>query len=200
MTSLIDRDPDAATLARIFTEGRTHNKWRKEAVSDTTLRTLYDLVKMGPTSANCSPARFVFVRTPEGRERLRPALSKGNLEKTLSAPVTVLIAQDMEFYEHLPRLFPHADAKSWFAGNPAKIEETAFRNATLQGGYLILAARALGLDAGPMSGFDADAVNAAFFAGRSFRVNFLVNLGHGDPSGLFERSPRLTFAEACTLS
>jgi 3-hydroxypropanoate dehydrogenase len=191
---------DSAALDALFRAARTQNKWLDRPVADDTLRELYELVKMGPTSANCSPARFVFVRTPEGKEKLRPALSSGNLEKTMKAPVTVIIARDDKFYDSLPRLFPHADARSWFTSSPAMAEETAFRNSTLQGGYLILAARALGLDTGPMSGFKPDLVDAAFFAGTTYRSNFLVNLGYGDASGVLERLPRLAFEEACALA
>ena len=191
---------DAAALAALFLDARTHNGWTDEPVPDALLRQLYDLVRMGPTSANCSPARFVFVRTPEGKALLAPALSKGNLDKTMAAPVTVVAAWDTAFYEQLPRLFPHADAKNWFTGSPAMAHETAFRNASLQAGYLILAARALGLDAGPMSGFDKPKVDAAFFAGTTWTTNFLINLGHGDASRLFPRSPRLEFEEACRFA
>jgi len=191
---------ESTALDTLFTAARSHNGWTAEPVSDATLRQLYDLVKMGPTSANCSPARFVFLRTPEARQKLAPALSKGNLEKTLSAPVTVIVAWDREFYEQLPRLFPHGDARSWFTGSPAVAHETAFRNGSLQAGYLILAARALGLDSGPLSGFDKDKVDAAFFAGTTWSTNLLVNLGHGDPSKVFGRLPRLAFDEACQLA
>ncbi len=191
---------DDAALAALFTEARTHNGWTDDPVSDETLKALYDLVKMGPTSANCSPARFVFVRSAAAKEKLRPALSSGNLEKTMAAPVTVIAAIDGEFYEKLPELFPHADARSWFTTRPAVSEETAFRNATLQAGYLILAARALGLDTGAMSGFDKGKVDAAFFAGTTWKSNFLINLGHGDPSKLFGRLPRLAFDDACVLA
>lgn len=191
---------DDAALAALFTEARTHNGWTDDPVSDETLKALYDLVKMGPTSANCSPARFVFVRSAAAKEKLRPAPSSGNLEKTMAAPVTVIAAIDNEFYEKLPELFPHADARSWFTSSPAVSEETAFRNATLQAGYLILAARALGLDTGAMSGFDKGKVDAAFFAGTTWKSNFLINLGHGDPSKLFGRLPRLAFDDACVLA
>ncbi|MBP8937435.1 malonic semialdehyde reductase [Agrobacterium genomosp. 3] len=191
---------DDKALATLFTEARTHNGWTDKPVSDETLGALYDLTKMGPTSANCSPGRFVFVRSPEAKEKLRPALSSGNLEKTMAAPVTVIAAIDSEFYEKLPVLFPHADARSWFTSSPAVAEETAFRNGTLQAGYLILAARALGLDTGAMSGFDKDKVDAAFFAGTTWKSNFLINLGHGDPSKLFGRLPRLGFEDACVLA
>lgn len=191
---------DAAALDQIFREARTHNAWQKKDVPDALLRELYELLKWGPTSANASPARFVFVKSPEAKAKLKDALSPGNVEKTMSAPVTVIVAQDMAFYDRLPQLFPHADARSWFAGNDALIESTAFRNSSLQGAYLILAARALGLDAGPMSGFDAGKLDEAFFAGTTIRSNFLVNLGYGDPAGLFPRSPRLTFDEAARIA
>jgi 3-hydroxypropanoate dehydrogenase len=189
-----------AALDTLFRTARTQNKWNGQGVSDDELRALYDLLKFGPTSANSSPARFVFVRSPEGKEKLKPALSAGNLDKTMAAPVTVIVAYDPAFYDKLPVLFPHADAKSWFTSSPALAEETAFRNGTLQGGYLIVAARALGLDCGPMSGFDKAKVDEAFFAENGWKSNFLVNLGHGDPSGLFARSPRLSFEEACVLA
>lgn len=184
----------------LFTRARTFNKWQDKPVTDAQIRTLYDLVKLGPTSGNCCPARFVFVRSAEGKEKLRPALSKGNLEKTMTAPVTVIVAQDEEFYEKLPELFPHADARSWFTSSPELAHETAFRNASLQGGYLIMAARAIGLDAGAMSGFKAELVDEAFFAGTRIRSNFLVNLGYGDPSGNFNRLPRLAFEDAARFA
>jgi 3-hydroxypropanoate dehydrogenase len=157
------------------------------------------LLKWGPTSANCSPARFVFVRSGAAKEKLLACMDQGNREKTQQAPVTAIIGMDMAFYEKLPQLFPHTDARSWFVGQPAKIEATAFRNSSLQGGYFILAARAVGLDCGPMSGFDAGKLNAAFFAGTSIKVNFVCNLGYGDASKLFARSPRLSFSEACRI-
>ena len=190
---------DQTARAELFTDARTHNQWKPEPVSDETLRELYDLLKMGPTSANTSPARFVFLRTAEAKERLKPALSAGNLDKTMAAPVTVIVAYDPQFFEQLPKLFPHADARAWFAGNDALATETAFRNATLQGAYLIMAARAVGLDTGAMSGFDKAKVDEAFFASSGWKSNFLVNLGHGDGAGLFPRSPRLAFDEACIL-
>ena len=186
-------------LAQLFRDARTHNGWQNKPVDDAMLRQLTELVLLGPTSANSSPGRFVFVKTPEGKEKLRPALSAGNLEKTMAAPVTVIVGMDMAFYEHLPTLFPHADARSWFVGNERLIADTAFRNSTLQGGYLILAARALGLDTGPMSGFDQAKVDAAFFAGTTVKSNFLINLGYGDPSKLFTRSPRFSFDEAARI-
>ena len=191
---------DTAALNTLFLDARSHNGWTAEPVSDDTLDALYALLRMGPTSANCSPARFVFVRTPEGKQRLAPALSKGNLDKTMSAPVTVIAAWDTQFYDQLPTLFPHADAKSWFTGSPEAAHETAFRNGSLQAAYLILAARSLGLDAGPMSGFDQALVNQAFFAGTTWKANFLINLGHGDATKVFGRLPRLPFAEACVLA
>jgi len=192
---------DATGLDLLFREARTHNKWQDRPISDETLRELYDLVKFGPTSANSSPARFVFIRTTEGKEKLRPALSSGNTEKTMAAPVTVIVAYDPKFYEHLPKLFPHnPDAIGWFTSNDSLAATTAFRNGTLQGAYLIVAARALGLDIGAMSGFDNATVDAAFFSSNGWRSNFLVNLGYGDPSGVFNRSPRLTFEEATILA
>jgi 3-hydroxypropanoate dehydrogenase len=188
---------DDRALDQLFRSARTQNKWTDRPVPDARLRELYDLLKMAPTSANASPARFVFIRTPEGKAKLKPALSAGNLEKTMTAPVTVIVAHDLQFYEKLPVLFPHApDAKNWFTGSYSFAEQTAFRNGSLQGAYLIMAARALGLDAGPMSGFDAAKVDEAFFPGTQCRTNFLVNLGYGDPAGLFPRSPRLDFEEA----
>jgi len=183
----------------LFREARTHNAWTDEPVSDTILRAVYELAKMGPTSANCSPLRVVFVRSPEGKRRLAPALSTGNLEKTMKAPATAILAYDLEFYEKLPFLFPHDDARPWFAGKPELIQATAFRNGTLQAAYLMLAARALGLDCGPMSGFDNAKVDAEFFPESSVRSNFLCNLGHGDPKGLFPRSPRFEFDETCRI-
>ncbi|MBN8875719.1 MAG: malonic semialdehyde reductase [Rhodospirillales bacterium] len=192
---------DTAGLDLLFREARTHNKWSDRPVSDETLQELYDLLKFGPTSANSSPARFVFVRSKEGKEKLAPALSSGNMEKTMTAPVTVIVAYDPKFHEKLPKLFPHnPDAASWFTSNDALAATTAFRNGTLQGAYLIIAARALGLDTGAMSGFDNAKVDAAFFADNGWRSNFLVNLGYGDPSGVFNRSPRLDFHEAAILA
>lgn len=186
-------------LAQVFTDARTHNGWSDEPVSDTDLARIWDLAKFPPTSANTMPLRIVFVKSAAAKEKLRPALSPGNLEKTMSAPVTAIFGHDMAFYERLPELFPHADAKSWFVGNDALIEATAFRNGTLQAAYVMLAARALGFDVGPMSGFDPALVNEAFFAGTAVRANFLCNLGHGDARKLFPRSPRLAFAEACRI-
>lgn len=186
-------------IKTLFTEARTHNGWQETPVTDETLREIYDLMKWGPTSANCSPARIVFVRTPEGKEKLRPSLSSGNLAKTLAAPVTAIIAWDSEFYERLPELFPHGDARSWFTSSPALAEETAFRNSAMQAAYLIFACRALGLDTGPMSGFDRQKVDEAFFMGTTLKSNLLINIGYGDVSKLYDRLPRLSFEDACGL-
>ena len=187
------------TTEQLFDHARTQNAFTAEAVPEAQLRQLYEMMKWGPTSANCSPARIAFVTTPEAKAKLLAGMSPGNVEKTRQAPVTAVIGMDMAFYEKLPTLFPHADAKSWFVGKPAHIEATAFRNSSLQGAYFIIAARALGLDCGPMSGFDAAAIDAAFWSGTSVKTNFICNLGHGDASGLFPRSPRLSFEEACQL-
>jgi 3-hydroxypropanoate dehydrogenase len=187
------------TTEQLFDNARTHNGFTAEPVSDATLKQLYEMMKWGPTSANSSPARIVFVRTPQAKAKLLETVSAGNYDKTKQAPVTAIIATDMEFYEKLPKLFPHADARSWFVGNQAMIDATAFRNSSIQGGYFIMAARALGLDVGGMSGFDHAKLDQAFFAGTSIKSNFLVNLGHGDTSKLFGRSPRLSFEEACRI-
>lgn len=187
------------SLDRLFRTARTHNVLGGE-VTDDTLRALYDLLKWGPTSANASPARFVFVKSDEAKKRLEPALDEGNRDKTMAAPVTVIVAHDLEFAEKLPYLFPHADAKSWFAGaDDERLSTFGLRNGSLQGAYLILAARSLGLDCGPMSGFDNAKVDAEFFAGTRIRSNFLVNLGHGQSEALFPRSPRLPFDEAAQI-
>ena len=190
---------DSAALHQLFLDARTHNGWREQPVTDAELEQLFDLLKMGPTSANCSPARFLFVRTPEAKARLLPCMAAGNVEKTRAAPVTAIIGYDLEFHEKLPQLFPHTDARSWFAGKPDLIASAAFRNGSLQGGYLILAARAIGLDCGPMSGFENARVDAEFWAGTAVRTNFICNLGHGDPSKLMPRSPRFRFDEACRI-
>lgn len=190
--------PESA-FEQLFTEARTYNGWLDRDVSEATIKRLYEMLKFGPTSANSSPARFIFVRSDEAKEKLAPCLDEGNREKTLTAPYVAIIAKDMDFHEHLPKLFPHTDAKSWFAGNDEKIKETAYRNSALQGAYLIMAARALGLDCGPMSGFDHDKLKAAFFPDKNWRPNFLCNLGYGDPSTIFPRSPRLSFDEACEI-
>ena len=194
------RTLDDASLDRIFRTARTHHAWLDRPVGDATLRELWNLLRWGPTSANCSPLRVVFVKSPEAKAKLLPCMAPGNVEKTRTAPVTAILAMHMEFHESLPKLFPHTDARSWFAGNQPYIESTAFRNSSIQGGYFILAARALGLDCGPMSGFDAEKVDGAFFAGRPERVNFLCNLGYGDASTLHPRSPRFEFDEACEIA
>jgi 3-hydroxypropanoate dehydrogenase len=190
---------DDRSLDILFREAHTHSNWLDKPVSDALLQQIYDLMKWAPTSANSSPARIVFVRSEAAKQRLLPAMSPGNLEKTRTAPVTAIIAHDLEFHEKLPALFPHADARSWFAGNQSLIETTAFRNGTLQGAYLLLAARSLGLDAGPMSGFDNGKVDREFFPNSKIKSNFLVNLGYGDSSKLFPRSPRLKFEEAAQI-
>ncbi|KZC38245.1 MULTISPECIES: malonic semialdehyde reductase [Rhodanobacter] len=190
-----------ASLDQLFRNARTFNAWLPKEVSDEQLQQVFDLAKFGPTSANCSPMRVVFVKSKAAKAKLEPFLSDGNRAKTMEAPVTAIVATDYAFYEQLPKLFPHADAKSWFVGNQPLIDSTAFRNATLQGAYLLLAARAVGLDCGPMSGFDNAGVDAAFFAGTTVKSNFLISIGYGDASrNLFPRSPRLTFDEACTIA
>lgn len=190
---------DASALDQLFRTARTHNDWLPRDVSDEQLQHIYELMKFGPTSANCSPARIVFLKSAAAKERLRPALSEGNVAKTMAAPVVAIIGSDQAFYDKLPQLFPHTDARSWFAGNDEVIRVTAFRNSTLQGAYFMLAARAIGLDTGPMSGFDNAKVDAEFFAGSAIKSNFLVNLGYGDASALFPRSPRLSFDEASQI-
>jgi len=189
-----------AGLDLIFREARTHKGWQDTEVSDVLLQAVWDLAKMGPTSANCSPMRVVFVKSDAAKEKLRPALMDGNVDKTMQAPVCAIVAYDQEFYEKLPELFSQADAKSWFEGKPKFIEETAFRNGSLQGAYLIVAARSLGLDVGPMSGFDKRKVDEAFFPEGRWKSNFLCNLGYGDPSALPPRDKRLDFEEACTIA
>lgn len=197
-------------LDLLFRQARSQNGWRDQVVSDETLSALYDLVRWGPTSANGCPARIVFLRSTAAKQRLLPALSPGNVDKTLGAPVTAIIGYDANFHDQLPKLFPHnPGVRDWFAGQPELIETTALRNSSIQGGYFILAARALGLDCGPMSGFDHDKIDQEFFAtddgrpggfpGMRIKSNFLCNLGYGDPGKLFPRSPRLTFEEACLL-
>jgi 3-hydroxypropanoate dehydrogenase len=183
----------------LFENARTHNVFNSEPIPESTLHQLYDMLKWGPTSANCSPARFTFVTSQAAKEKLLAGMAPGNVDKTRAAPVTVIVGMDMEFFEKLPKLFPQADARSWFLGNQPMIDATAFRNSSLQGGYLIVAARALGLDAGPMSGFDAAKVDAAFWEGTKVKTNFIVNLGKGDVSKLFPRNPRLSFDEACKV-
>jgi len=186
-------------LDRLFCEARTPSTWLPEPVPVELLRKVYELARLGPTSANGSPARFVFLTTSGAKALLKPVLAPGNVDKTMAAPVTVIIAWDTEFHEHLPRLFPQADMRSYFVGSKALIEENAFRNSSLQAAYFILAARALGLDCGPMSGFDADKLNAAFFPEGKWKVNLLCNLGYGDPSKLHPRNPRLNFEEASVI-
>ncbi len=195
MTGIVD---DAA-LDVLFRDARTHFAWQDRPVEEVVLRTAWDLARMGPTSANSLPARIVFVASAEAKAKLKPALIPTNVDKTMAAPVTAIVAYDLAFYEKLPQLFPHTDARSWFVGRQELIEKTAFRNGSLQGAYFILAARAVGLDCGPMSGFDNAAVDAAFFAGTAIRSNFLCNLGYGDGSKLFARGPRLSFDEACRI-
>ena len=188
-----------AALDQLFRDAHTHNQFAGPFTDDD-LRSIYDLMKWGPTTANSQPARFIFVRSPAAKERLRPALSLGNLDKTMAAPVVVIVAYDLEFYEQLPKLFPHTDARSWFAGKAdAHILANAFRGGTLQGAYFLVAARALGFDCGPMSGFDNALLDAAFFPDGKWKSNFLINLGHGDPAKVRPRNPRLTFDEACRI-
>lgn len=185
---------------QLFTDARTHNGYFPEPVGDETLRALFDLLKWGPTAANSCPARFVFVRSPEAKARLLECMNPGNRAKVAEAPVTAIVGMDLAFHEKLPQLFPHTDARSWFEGQPELIASTAFRNSSLQGAYLIVAARALGLDCGPMSGFDAAKLDAEFFAGTAVKSNFVCTLGRGNPAKLFARSPRLSFDEACRIA
>jgi len=187
------------SLEQLFLQARTHNVWTSQPISEELLKEVYNLARMGPTSANSSPARFVFLTTAAAKERLIPAMSQGNVDKTRSAPAVAIIAWDVEFYEQLPHLFPFADFKSAFVGNQPLIDETAFRNSSLQAAYFILAARSLGLDCGPMSGFDPEKVNAEFFPDGKWKVNLICNLGYGDKEKLYPRAPRLEFAEACQL-
>ena len=189
----------AASLDRIFRTARTHRNWTARPVTDETLRAMYELMKWGPTSSNCSPARIAFVRSPEAKERLRPALDAGNVAQTMAAPATAIIAYDLEFYEKLPLLVPHRDARSAFVGKPELVRTTAYQSGTLQGAYLIIAARALGLDCGPMGGFDNAQVDATFFPDGKVKSNFLCNLGYGDPAQLHARAPRLAFDDACRI-
>jgi len=189
---------DETALRQIFLDARTHNKWQPKDVPDSLLREIVDIMKMGPTSANCSPARILLLKS-KAKERLKPYLDDTNKEKTMQAPVCAIIGYDLKFYEHLPKLFPHKDAKAWFEDKPEFIKTTAFRNGTLQGAYLIIAARALGLDCGPMSGFDNDGVDKEFFAGTHIKSNFLCSIGYGDPAGLFPRSPRFAFDEVAKI-
>ncbi len=186
-------------LDLLFRNARTHRAWLDRPVSDVMLQALYDLARLGPTSANCSPMRVLFLRTVEAKERLRPALDEANVEKTMAAPVTAIVGHDTRFYDLLPQLLPRVDARAWFADAPEKAAATAFRNATLQGAYLMLAARALGFDCGPMSGFDNAKVDAEFFPDGRIKSNFLCNLGYGDATLLRPRRPRLDFDQACRI-
>lgn len=191
---------DADGLDQIFRTARSYNGWQAAEIDAAALGELYTLAAFGPTSANCSPARFVFLRSNEAKERLKPHLIPGNVDKAMSASVVAIIGYDLEFYEKIPQLFPHnPDARDWFAGNDALIEETAIRNGTLQGAYLMIAARALGYDCGPLSGFNRAGVDSEFFAGTTQRSNFICCLGSGDPAGIFARSPRLAFDDACDI-
>jgi 3-hydroxypropanoate dehydrogenase len=204
MTQIVDAAAHSTKISsdaldQLFRQARTHSAWLPTRVPVETLREVYELARLGPTSANSTPARFLFLESKAAKERLLPALAPSNVEKTKAAPVTVIVAWDTEFHEKLPKLFPHADMRSYFVGNQPLIDESALRNSSLQGGYFILAARAVGLDCGPMSGFDAAKVNAEFFPDGKWKVNFLCNLGYGDRSKLFPRSPRLEFDEACRV-
>jgi 3-hydroxypropanoate dehydrogenase len=190
---------DSAVLDQLFDKARTHNKWQPREVPDELLKAIVEHMKWGPTSANCSPARIVFVKSQDAKARLKPHLSPGNVEKTMAAPATAILAYDLGFYDYLPRLYPAADAKSWFAGKKELADTTAFRNGSLQGGYFILAARALGLDCGPMSGFNNAGVDAEFFPGTDIKSNFLCNLAYGDQSGVYPRSPRFSFDEMARI-
>jgi 3-hydroxypropanoate dehydrogenase len=191
---------DDTALDTLFRNARTHEAFADTPVTDETLQAIYELVKLGPTSGNCSPGRFLVIRTPEAREKLRPALSLGNLEKTMAAPLTIVVAYDPFFHNKLPELYPAADLKGWYAGNPDLLEETGFRNSTLQGGYFLLAARALGLACGPMSGFDRAKVDRAFFSTNSWKSNFLINLGYPKDEELPPRLPRLTYEQAVLVA
>lgn len=190
---------DNAALDILFREARSYNAWQDKPVSDQQINELYELMKWGPTSANSCPARMVFIKSDEAKQKLRDCLDEGNIEKSMSAPVVAIIGMDMEFYEQLSKLFPHTDAKSWFVGKDEKILETAFRNSSLQGAYLMLAARSLGLDCGPMSGFDNDKLEAAFFPGGKIKANFICAIGYGSEDKLYPRGPRLEFNEACQV-
>jgi len=192
---------DSATLDLIFRHARTHSAWQNRPVEDAVLKQAYEIAKFGATSANMCPMRVVFVKSKEAKEKLKPTLAEGNVEKTMAAPATAIIGMDVHFYEQLPKLFPFADAKSWFKDLPENIlEYTALRNSSLQGAYFMLAARAVGLDCGPMSGFDNAKLDAAFFAGTTVKSNFICNLGYGDATKLHPRAPRLTFDEACKIA
>lgn len=190
---------DDTSLDTLFRKARSHNGWQARPVTDAQLQQIYDLMKMGPTAANSCPARIVFVKSTAAKERLKPCLNSGNVEKSMTAPVVAIIGMDMEFFEQLPKLFPHTDARSWYAGKPDKIQENAFRGSSLQGAYFMLAVRALGLDAGPMTGYDANKINATFFPDGKIKVNFICAFGYGDVNKLHPRGPRLAFDEACRI-
>lgn len=190
---------DKSALDTLFNDGRSYNGWLDKPVSDELLKQVYDLTKMAPTSANCQPLRVVYVTSDEAKEKLKPALMPGNVDKVMTAPACAILGMDMEFHEHLPQLFPHDDARSWFAGNDELVETTAFRNSSMQGGYFILAARALGLDTGALSGFDNAKVDELFFAGTKIKSNFLCNIGYGDEVSLYPRSPRPDFDQFCKI-
>ena len=195
----ISQSLEQSALSQLFIDARTHNSWQDKPVTDEQIKDLYELLKFAPTSVNCNPARFLFIKSPQAKERLLACVTPGNLEKTRAAPVTAIIGMDLDFFEQLPKLFPHVDAKSWFVGKDAYIESTAFRNSALQGAYLTMAVRALGLDCGAMSGFDADKVNAEFFPDGRVKVNFLLNIGYGNSASLMPRQPRPSFAEVCRI-
>ena len=188
-----------SSLDQLFRQARSYNRWQDREVSDEQLRQLYELTKWGPTTANSCPARLMFVTSDEAKQRLKPCLDEGNVEKSMSAPVVAIIGMDMEFYEQLPKLFPHSDARSWFAGKPEKIEQNALRNSSLQAAYLIMAARAMGLDCGPMSGFNYPKLEAEFFPSGTVRANFICAIGYGSEEKLYPRGPRLSFDEACGI-
>ena len=195
----ISQSLEQTALSQLFTAARSHNSWQDKPVTDEQIEAIYELLKFAPTSVNCNPARFLFIKSPQAKERLVACVSPGNLEKTRTAPVTAIIGMDLDFYEQLPKLFPHVDAKSWFLGKESFIESTAFRNSALQGAYLTMAVRALGLDCGAMSGFDADKVNAEFFPDGRVKVNFLLNIGYGNSASLMPRQPRPSFPEVCRI-
>ena len=190
---------DSAALDLLFENARTHNVWQDRTVSEIVLRRLFDLMKMAPTSMNISPARFIFVKTEQGKEKLKPALVSGNVEKTMTAPVCAIIGHDLDCWKQLPKLFPYKDMASLFSNNPDFVLSTAFRNCSMQGAYLIMAARALGLDCGPMSGFDNDLVDKEFFPGTAVKSNFLCNIGYGQKEKLSDRAPRFDFEDVCQI-
>lgn len=186
-------------LKQLFSEARSHNGWQDKPVTDEQLQEIYHLMKWGPTSANSCPARIVFIKSDEAREKLKACLDEGNIDKSMSAPVVAIVAMDLEFHNKLSKLFPHTDAKSWFEGKPEKIHETAFRNSSLQGAYMMLAARSVGLDCGPMSGFDKNKLDETFFPSGTVKSNFICAIGYGDEAKLYPRGPRLDFEEACEI-